>query len=974
MDISKTKMICVFIIGLFIWTSFAPGMNFKAELSSKQSKNIPLFYESNHGQKSINEIISSWYPETIRWRQATICQEIIDSITINKNDLLELNLFDDEIFTAIINNIDMNVLGTKTISGSIIDEFYGTFIITITEKNCLITISIPEKNRLYITQFNKQNNQYYLIELDLELYQGLADGEALIPPDDAETLNGITVNTNMMTSIDVMIVYTTAAKNWAVSYGGINNIISQTMTNNQATLQNSATNVEMNLVHAMEVSYVESGSAYTDLNRLTDPTDGYMDDVQVYRNQYGADIVQLFEVIEDVGGIGWLLNIPSGSPEYAFSIARIQQAYTTSYTSIHEMGHNMGCHHHKQQNMQPGPGLFSYSAGWRWIGTGQIYYCTVMTYNQGTYFPDGQNAIRVPYFSNPSIYYGGYSTGDAADGDNARTIRETKDVIATYHTAPTQPLLYYTPKSHDFGEKIADQTASATVVIWNTGAGTLTYSLSESSSWVSVTPTSGSSTGEPDTITINIDTTGLSPGSYTCPISISSNGGSGTFYVYVTVVLPTPILAYTPASHDFGEMESNQTKSTTFDIWNSKTGTLSYSLSESSSWVSVTPTSGSSTGEPDTITINIDTTGLSPGSYTCPISIISNGGSGTFTVDMTVVVKKNVPPLAPNTPDGEKTLEEKHRGTYTTSTTDPDGNKIQYMFDWDANSRHEYSSWTDLVPSGSSVSMSHKWNSSGIYYVKVKARDERGLESTGWSSALRVTVTGPPGNQNPNPPTILAGPSVGKAGGSYTFFVSAIDPDGDSVSFGWDWDNDGIINIDDWTDSAPSGYSKEVSHIWDDYGIYNVRVKAKDSYDHISEFSSSFVVQIYRDNPPNKPNQPSGEIKPKVNFVYTYLTKTSDVDGDQVLYIWDWGDGTNSGWLGPYDSNVTCEATHLWNVKDNNYTIKVKAKDIYGQESDWSDPLPITTPYSYNPIHQFFEWLFQRFPHAFPIIRQLLGY
>jgi hypothetical protein len=37
--------------------------------------------------------------------------------------------------------------------------------------------------------------------------------------------------------------------------------------------------------------------------------------------------------------------------------------------------------------------------------------------------------------------------------------------------------------------------------------------------------------------------------------------------------------------------------------------------------------------------------------------------------------------------------------------------------------------------------------------------------------------------------------------------------------------------------------------------------------------------------------------------------------------------------------------------------------------------LPITMPYSFNkPILPFLELLFQRFPHTFPILRQLLGY
>ena len=101
--------------------------------------------------------------------------------------------------------------------------------------------------------------------------------------------------------------------------------------------------------------------------------------------------------------------------------------------------------------------------------------------------------------------------------------------------------------------------------------------------------------------------------------------------------MPCPELSYSPASHDFGDKCEGVTDSTTFEIWNSGTGTLTYSFSESCGWVEVNPTSGSSTGEHDTITVDIDTTGLSEGPHTCEISISSNGGSGTFTVMVNII-------------------------------------------------------------------------------------------------------------------------------------------------------------------------------------------------------------------------------------------------------------------------------------------------------------------------------------------------
>ena len=126
------------------------------------------------------------------------------------------------------------------------------------------------------------------------------------------------------------------------------------------------------------------------------------------------------------------------------------------------------------------------------------------------------------------------------------------------------------------------------------------------------------------------------------------------------------------------------------------------------------------------------------------------------------------------------------------------------------------------------------------------------------------------------------------------------------------------------------------------------------------------------DLPPNTPSR-SGPSSGKVHTEYPYSSCTTDPEGQQIFYWFDWADGTNSGWLGPYDSGEACTAVHTWTVKGE-YAIKVKAKDTSGVESDWSDPLPITMPCSYYPFEQFLELLFQRVPHAFPLLQQLMGH
>jgi len=92
-------------------------------------------------------------------------------------------------------------------------------------------------------------------------------------------------------------------------------------------------------------------------------------------------------------------------------------------------------------------------------------------------------------------------------------------------------------------------------------------------------------------------------------------------------------------------------------------------------------------------------------------------------------------------------------------------------------------------------------------------------------------------------------------------------------------------------------------------------------------------------NSPEKPDL-SGPSNGVAGNEYTFTASTTDPDGDQIFYLFDWGDETNSGWLGPYSSGIQVNASHIWTNSGDNQ-IKVKAKDIYSAYSNWSEPLII---------------------------------
>jgi len=119
--------------------------------------------------------------------------------------------------------------------------------------------------------------------------------------------------------------------------------------------------------------------------------------------------------------------------------------------------------------------------------------------------------------------------------------------------------------------------------------------------------------------------------------------------------------------------------------------------------------------------------------------------------------------------------------------------------------------------------------------------------------------------------------------------------------------------------------------------------------------------------PPDKPNKPSGPTSGSPGNEYTYTSSTVDPEVNQVFYMWDWGDGNFSEWIGPYDSGEECEATYIWQDKGT-YSVRVISRDIYFEESEWSDPLPVTMP----KWLKFFNFLERFFPRLFLLISALL--
>ncbi|WP_419869862.1 zinc-dependent metalloprotease [Chryseobacterium sp. CT-SW4] len=227
------------------------------------------------------------------------------------------------------------------------------------------------------------------------------------------------------TRIDVLVVYTPAAR---TAWGGAaqsNSYIATAITNFNTSLTNSGvSNVTINLVYSGEIAYTESGSLSTDLPRFRNNNDGYMDSVHTLRTTYGADLCALVVGSPtNTCGLGYLNTSSTNYSSTAGFNVSLYNCAVSNYSLAHELGHNMGLrhdwyvdssttpcdHHHGYTNRTAVNSGTSSTTSQRWR--------TIMAYNDEC-ASKGINCTRINRWSNPSVNYNSEPTGVAIGSTN----------------------------------------------------------------------------------------------------------------------------------------------------------------------------------------------------------------------------------------------------------------------------------------------------------------------------------------------------------------------------------------------------------------------------------------------------------------------------------------------------------------------------------------------------------------------------
>jgi outer membrane protein assembly factor BamB len=128
----------------------------------------------------------------------------------------------------------------------------------------------------------------------------------------------------------------------------------------------------------------------------------------------------------------------------------------------------------------------------------------------------------------------------------------------------------------------------------------------------------------------------------------------------------------------------------------------------------------------------------------------------------------------------------------------------------------------------------------------------------------------------------------------------------------------------------------------------------------IADYSGT-IFAFSDNNPPNDP-MVDGPQKGKPEKALDYSFSSKDIDGDDIAeFIVNWGDNVSDEiFTGPFESGEEVIVNHTWAEKGT-YTIKAKAKDLFGDESNWTE-FEVNIPRTKAVNTPMFKWFLELFP------------
>ncbi len=344
----------------------------------------------------------------------------------------------------------------------------------------------------------------------------------------------------------------------------------------------------------------------------------------------------------------------------------------------------------------------------------------------------------------PGTYTVAFSKDSYEDYEQNVVVKAGVDASIQISMDPIVPELQISTNALDFGKEINTLSFD----ISNKGKGELIWELGYEVPWLICSPKGGSVTKKSQTVNVTVDRTKLERGAYIGSVIVSSNGGSQTVLVSVSVIGVN--IEVEPAELDFGSL----TNSIQMMITNvSKKGTVKYKAESANKWLTLERTSGEVT---DTEYLNafVSREGLSSGNYTS--SILFTVDSGTVSVPVKMAVAINEKP----TITVEKPTEVKYNSVIMHGTVVSPGSAAitRYGFCWVEGDGiptvdNNFTNLGDCTKPMAFESFVTNLKSETFYTYRAYAENSVGLS---YSDEVQVFTTA----QLPTMPTVITGQAL----------------------------------------------------------------------------------------------------------------------------------------------------------------------------------------------------------------------
>lgn len=370
------------------------------------------------------------------------------SLELLNKDTISLNLFNNVHVTAQKTQVIKQSFGTITWVGYVDNEHNA---VIITQQGNEVTGSVW-LNNIYYSIRPLEDGIHVILEID----------QSKFPPDESEGFEeGLLKNKQNFqeilrrkgkendgdknhdgTTSRVLIAYTTAAAN---AVGNTLTMSQDVITDANASYVNSAITPRLQLAYVTTVAYTESGSFQTDLARLVNGNDGFMDQIPGLRDGSGSDFVIL--IIDSPGTDCGLAQAIYAQENEAFAVVE-ESCMLGNHSFAHEIGHLQGGRHDPFMDNNTSP--FAYGHGFTHADPNPPdSWRTIMAYNNAC-AAQGVFCTRIQFWSNPNVFFRGDAMGTAQTEDNHRVLNETEYDMADFRVLPSSiNYVVYTQTSED---------------------------------------------------------------------------------------------------------------------------------------------------------------------------------------------------------------------------------------------------------------------------------------------------------------------------------------------------------------------------------------------------------------------------------------------------------------------------------------------------------------------------------------------